>query len=287
VTYCYLVSDLHGYIDKYNKLFASIKSERPQIVFLGGDLLPSGAAQFSSSSFENKDFITDFLISKLLNLKNELNEDYPIIYLILGNDDARVEESAIMNASKLNVWDYINNDQRIYKNYMVFGYSFVPPTPFLLKDWEKFDVSRYVDHGCVSPEKGMRTIHVPTREIRYSSIEKDLNDLTKGRALSKSIFLFHSPPYKTKLDRAALDGKIIDHAPMDVHVGSIAIKNFIIEKKPLITLHGHVHESARITGSWKDKIDETYCFSAAHDGPELALVKFNLEEPEYADRELI
>jgi len=34
----------------------------------------------------------------------------------------------------------------------------VPPTPFLLKDWEKYDVSAYVDPGCVSPEEGYHRV---------------------------------------------------------------------------------------------------------------------------------
>jgi len=39
--------------------------------------------------------------------------------------------------------------------------------------------------------------------------------------------VLHSPPYDTGLDRAALDGRSVDHAPLDVHVGSIAIRRFI------------------------------------------------------------
>jgi len=105
--------------------------------------------------------------------------------------------------------------------------------------------------------------------------------------LSKALFLFHTPPYKTNLDRAALDGKMIEHVPLDVHVGSIAVQRFLESNKPLVSLHGHVHESARITGSWKDKIGSTYLFSAAHDGPELALVRFDLDTPKVHSRELI
>jgi len=52
-------------------------------------------------------------------------------------------------------------------------------------------------------------------------------------------------------------------------------------------LHGHIHESARLTGFWKDRIGRTHMFSAAHDGPELALVRFSLENPESATRQLI
>jgi Icc-related predicted phosphoesterase len=96
--------------------------------------------------------------------------------------------------------------------------------------------------------------------------------------------LFHSPPYQTNLDRAALDGVKIDHVPLDVYVGSIAIKRFIEERKPMITLHGHVHESARITGFWSEKIGRTFAFNAATDQKGLSIIKLPLNNPAAADR---
>ncbi len=169
----------------------------------------------------------------------------------------------------------------------IYGYNYVPPTPFHLKDWEKYDVSRYVDPGCISPEDGKHSKKLEKNEIKYSTIQNDIKELVKEKNLDKSIFLFHSPPYKTKLDRAALDGKKIDHVPLDVHVGSIAIRRFIENQQPLLTLHGHIHESAEITGTWKDRIGKTYSFSAAHNGSELALVKFNLESLDKSERKII
>ncbi|MFQ6009349.1 MAG: hypothetical protein ACE5K8_10425, partial [Candidatus Zixiibacteriota bacterium] len=128
---------------------------------------------------------------------------------------------------------------------------------------------------------------VPQHETGYATIAEDLLRLAGKRDLAKAVFLFHAPPYKTKLDRAALDDKLVDRVPVDVHVGSMAVREFIEIRQPLLTLHGHVHESTRLTGSWRDQIGRTLCFSAAHDGLELALVRFDLEHPEDAVRELI
>jgi Icc-related predicted phosphoesterase len=86
------------------------------------------------------------------------------------------------------------------------------------------------------------------------------------------------------LDRAALDGKLIDHLPLDVNVGSVAIRKFIETKQPKLTLHGHIHESARLTGGWKDQIGSTICISAAHDGNELALIEFSTDNISAATR---
>jgi hypothetical protein len=174
-----------------------------------------------------------------------------------------------------------------WKQWSVLGYAYVPPTPFLLKDWEKYDVSAYVDPGCVSPEEGYRSVPLTKYELRYSTIQKDLELLTQDLDMTKTIGLFHSPPYQTHLDRAALDGQMVEYVPLDVHVGSIALQRMIEEKQPRLTLHGHVHESARITGHWKQQLDATTMMGAAHDGPELALVVFDPEKPGESTRELL
>ncbi len=283
----FFATDLHGKIEQYNKLFSRILSEEPEAVFLGGDLLPSGLFALTSNETVVDDFIKDFLVSKFIRLKNNMGSKYPRIFLILGNDDSKINEQEFIDRQQLGIWEYIHNKKTIFEDFNIYGYSYVPPTPFQLKDWEKYDVSRFIDPGCVSPEEGWHSTKVPQHELKYSTIENDLKTLTGDNIKKKSIFLFHTPPYKTKLDRASLDDKMVDHVPLDVHVGSIAVQRFIEEKQPSITLHGHVHESARLTGSWKDQIGKTHIFTAAHDGSELALVRFNKNNPKKSTRELI
>lgn len=284
---CFFVSDLHGHISRYKKLFQKILEEKPSAVFMGGDLLPSGLFAFTSQESVVEDFISEILIQNFISLKNELGNEYPRVFIILGNDDGAMDEGEFIKGEQLGIWEYIHNKKVVFGEFSVFGYAFVPPTPFMLKDWEKYDVSRYTDPGCVPPEEGAHSLPIKKSEIIYSTIEKDLENLTGSEDVSRSIFLFHSPPYQTMLDRAALDGKSFNYAPLDVHVGSIAIKRFIEKRQPLLTLHGHVHESARLTGKWMDKIGETIALSAAHDDERLSLVIFNPNEPEKAMRELL
>ncbi|MBN2367098.1 MAG: metallophosphoesterase [Calditrichaeota bacterium] len=284
---CIFVSDLHGHLDRYQKLFNLILSEKPDAVFLGGDLLPHEHLSTHSLKIGHRDFVHGYLLAEFEKIKDELGDFYPAIFLILGNDDSRFQEASILELSAHGFWHYINFRSIDWRDFTVFGYSYIPPSPFQLKDWEKYDVSRFVDPGSISPEEGFRTVPVSDEEKRYSTIERDLNSLAEDRDLSRSIFLFHSPPYQTHLDRAALDGKMVDHAPLDVHIGSIAIRRFIENRQPLLCLHGHVHESTEMTGEWRDRIGRTHLYSAAHDGPELAVVRFNPEEPEMAHRDLI
>ena len=256
-------------------------------MFLGGDLLPSGFGLAVSLDPAHLDFINGFLAPALERLRQDLADAYPSVFAILGNDDPRIEEAAMLDVGTRGLWHYAHDRRIEWRGYMVTGYSCVPPTPFRLKDWERYDVSRFVDPGCLSPEEGWRTVPVQASEIRYGTIQQDLDALVGNWPVERAIMLFHAPPYMTALDRAALDGRTVDYVPLDVHVGSIAIQRFIERRQPRITLHGHVHESARLTGEWRVRTGGTHAYSAAHDGPELALVRFDPEAPDEATRELI
>ena len=277
---CLFTTDLHGNIDKYKKLFELIKKEKPKAVFLGGDLFPNNP-KISIDDFFNNFFIEEVKKIKKL-LKNQIR-----FFTIMGNDDPRIYEKNFIQSTEEGIIDYVNNKIEKFENFFVVGYSYVPPTPFKLKDWEKYDVSRYVDVGAVSPEEGWRSVEIDKNEIIYSTISDDLKKLTKNLSVEKTIFLFHSPPYDTFLDRAALDEKKVDHTPVDLHIGSIAIRRFIENKHPFLTLHGHVHETVSLTGKWVQKFSKTYSFSACNDGKELAVIIFDTDKLEEANRLLI
>lgn len=275
----WFVSDLHGKISRYEKLFENLEKDPPAVLFIGGDFLPSHV-KFKGGI---QGFIEDYFYEKLLKLKAILGKRFPIILLIFGNDDPRVFEEEIEKLQSAGLIEYMHKKTIYIYNYTIFGYSYVPPTPFQLKDWERYDVSRYVDPGCIPPEEGRFTV-TPLDDVFNQTIKEDLDRITEKLDMEKTIVLFHSPPYKTNLDRAALDGMKVEHVPLDVHVGSIAIYRFIEDRQPLLTLHGHIHESARIMGDWKDRIGNTLCLSAATEGDELAIVKFTPDDLSKTER---
>jgi len=279
---CIFTSDLHGDKKKYDKLFKFVQKERPDGVFIGGDILPSALRKNTDLEY----FLKSFLKKKLVML-NESVKDQVRIFMIMGNDDPRAYEKTLKEMEKENLLEYMHNSTTKFGDIYVSGYSFIPPTPFRLKDWERYDVSRYVGVGAISPENGTKTVEISEYEKRYKTIEDDLKILSKKSPPEKTIYLFHSPPYETNLDRAELDGKKVDHAPVDVHIGSIAIKRFIEKRNPYITLHGHVHETVEMTGNWKEKIGNSFSFTGVHNGSELALIEFDTDSPEKATRTLI
>jgi Icc-related predicted phosphoesterase len=237
--------------------------------------------------FGQEDFVHDYLVPAFTRTRDTLGVHYPDIFVILGNDDPRRCEENFVAAAADGLWHYVHEKKSVLGDFAIYGLAYVPPTPFFLKDWERYDVSRYVPPGCVSPEEGSRTVPTEESEIKWATIQKDLASLVGEDSLDRAVLLLHTPPCDTPLDRAALDGKTYEHVPLDVHVGSIAVKRFIEERQPLLTLHGHIHEAARLSGEWKIRIGRSVCINGAHDGPELALVRFDLTSPEAATRDLL
>jgi Icc-related predicted phosphoesterase len=77
----------------------------------------------------------------------------------------------------------------------------------------------------------------------------------------RAIFNFHCPPFRTKLDLAPkLDRNLrpvsSPGAETEVHVGSTAVRRAIEELQPLLSLHGHIHESAG-----EDSLGRTTCLN--------------------------
>lgn len=235
-------SDLHGNISYYKKLFQKSQESDIKAIILGGDLCPRSYSFQEPVKFQ-EDFILQFLIPQI----KKCNKD---TYLIMGNDDFRLnlkqlEESENGNLKLLHKKLHKISDKNI------IGYSFVNPTPFRLKDWEKPDfVGEKIPQHLFSEE--IRSI-----QKEYGTIENDLQELKKISNPKKTIYVIHAPPYKTKLD-------IITTGQ---NVGSRSIKKFIEKEQPPLTLHGHIHESPQMSGSWMEKIGKTISINVGSSYP--------------------
>jgi Icc-related predicted phosphoesterase len=61
------VSDLHGSIPRYHRLFEVIRDEAPDAVFFGGDLLPVHLDKLKSM----EDFVHTILFSEMKKIQKE------------------------------------------------------------------------------------------------------------------------------------------------------------------------------------------------------------------------
>jgi Icc-related predicted phosphoesterase len=82
---------------------------------------------------------------------------------------------------------------------------------------------------------------------KRETIREDLDRLPKPVHPKRTIYVMHSPPLGTRLDLIQ-GGK---------SAGSRSIKTFIEKYQPLLTLHGHIHESPDLSGAYFDRIGET------------------------------
>ena len=112
-------------------------------------------------------------------------------------------KGAFERASVQGLWHYAHGRKLTLGTFPVYGFACIPPAPFLLKDWERYDVSLYVTPGCVSPEQGRRSVPAEESEVKWATIQKDLAVLASEDPLERAVFLFHAPPCDTPLDRAA------------------------------------------------------------------------------------
>ncbi len=284
--HCLFVSDLHGHVDRYEALFAAIEREAPDVVLMGGDLFPHRMTRGQPREQVHPEFLWSRLVPWFRALREGMKDRYPHVLIILGNDDGRRIEGDMLRVQAEGVWEYLHGRCVIIGGIRFFGYSYVPPTPFLLKDWERHDITHHLLPGCIAPEDGRFTVEVDRSEVISSTIATDLDTLIDSVGMQDTICLFHSPPHGTALDRAALDGRTADGVPLDVHIGSRALRMWIERHQPLMTLHGHVHEAARLTGTWMQRLGDTVCVTAAHDGPGLALIRFDTAHPGSATRHL-
>lgn len=243
-------ADLHGNEAFYKRLLKKAEEENIDAIVIGGDLCGREGSTIKDKINSQKIFKENFLMPlfKEFKQKNKDNE----IYLIMGNDDFRINFEVLENAEKNKILKSIHNKSaKLNKNYNIAGYSFVNPTPFRLKDWEKFDFDDNETLHQLSAEE-IRSI-----EKEDGTIQTDLQKLKKLSNPEKTVYVIHAPPFNTKLDIITTGA----------HVGSKAVREFIEKEQPLLTLHGHIHESPQMSGSWRDKIGDTICINVGSKYP--------------------
>ena len=146
------------------------------------------------------------------------------IYIMPGNNDDIKTLAVLAKAEKQGALKQVHMKTHKMGEFDLVGYGYISPTPFKFKYWEK-------------PEK---------------EIYKDLYKITKGLDPKKTIISTHVPPKDTPLD-ILWDGKS--------HVGSKAVRDFIRDWQPFMTLHGHIHEAPEVSGKFVTKIGKSMCIN--------------------------
>lgn len=264
-------ADLHGIKDLYVELFELAEQKKAQAVIIGGDMLPiHGPFQYSLQ--EQKDFIFAYLEPTIRDFLSKAPQ--ASIYAMLGNDDWQASNTHLLNLGEKGILRLLHAERHpLGGGYHLVGYAHVPPTPFTIKDGERRDLQEdVIDHQRCTACRSLGAKIVTVDPCQYfagvKSIEEELEKLPKVRDSSKCVYVMHSPPFQTNLDRL-FDGRWI---------GSRAIRTFIEKHQPYLTLHGHIHESAEMSGAYLDRIKNTICVNPGQSTEELYAVVFELED---------
>jgi len=272
-------SDLHGEIHLYQQLLSEVNSSSSEIILIGGDLLPSfpPTKRYEDMLPNQKTFIDQFLSPFFERIFVTTSAQQ--VFLISGNWD--LGYPFLFREFKEGINDLNQKSYRLQNGYELTGYPFVPPTPFRPKDYEKMDDRE----APWPPQKNPSYIRssdqldelTPIDPYHYlrgrDTIEDDLDRLPKPLHSKKTIYIMHSPPFGTRLD--LIRG--------EKSAGSRSIKTFIEKNQPLLTLHGHIHESPGLSGAYMDRIGETLSInpgqfiSAGKDVKKLHAVTFEIE----------
>ena len=275
-------SDLHGETYLYQELLSLAMSSSSEIMLIGGDLLPSfpPTKRYEELIPNQRTFMSQFLSPFFKRILETTSTQR--IFLIAGNWD--LGYPFLFQETPEKIFDLNQRSYRLQNGYELLGYPFVPPTPFRPKDFEKMDDRETLwplqkDPSYIrSSDQHDRLISVdPYRYLRErETIEEDLDRLPKPPQSRKAIYIMHSPPFGTRLDLVA-GGK---------SAGSLSIKAFIQRNQPLLTLHGHIHESPALSGTYIDRIGKTLSINPGQfiritkEVPRLHAVTFEIERVE-------
>ena len=279
-------SDLHGNEIQYNKFFKFAEQISADILILGGDLSPKD--KYENFIENQREFFKYKLQEKIKQFKRKSPKSN--IYLMMGNDDCAVNLDVLDNPD---LYQNIHGKRlKINDNFDIVGYSFVPITPFKLKDWEKFDMSNvpiylkeYYEYrkkvnyrldGFKSTKDGWVDFLFDNDMEKSVSIQKDLENEIFTKNAGKTVYVIHTPPNNTNLDQTIRKD----------NVGSIAVRLFIEKYQPYLTLHGHIHETVDVSGKFKDIIGNTLCMASGNHnvGEDLAVIVLDLDKPGEAKR---
>ena len=206
---------------------------------------------------EQKAFIQKFLPGFL----TECSDAGISYYAMFGNDDlaSRLPYWREVIDEHENTFDMTEGWYELPGGYPIRGVNYVPDAPFGLKDWMVLDSSGWprpmqTCRAIITGPKGFEEIGDVERFFRERpTLAEILVDATAESVdIGKAIVVVHAPPAGLGLGTLGgiLRGK---------DVGSPAVREWIEEKQPLLTLHGHIHESPDVTGIHTAQLGRTIC----------------------------
>jgi len=262
-------ADLHGHLPLYRAAGEAALRAQADAVVIGGDLCPGTP---SSSSVGLPESQPEFLLHEVGPLIEGWKNSRPAlrVFAIPGNDDCKTIAPALSQLEHEGLLEDLHQKSARLGDLTLVGLAFVPPTPFSFKDYERRDEAS--DSGpyphlarCVlATERGLEEIEdFPAYLNSHPSIEDELARLPVADP-GRTVGVIHGPPHGTRCD-VLFNGE---------HIGSRALRRWIERVQPRRTLHGHIHESPRMSGAFADRVGGTTVVNPGcdHERPHCVLI---------------
>jgi Icc-related predicted phosphoesterase len=266
------VTDLHGSAPRYERALEVARRRGVRAIVNGGDMYPK-----DGPLVEQHRFVTGFLDRHFA----ECSRAGLACLCMPANDDLEafdglLEETCGRHEGVLDI-----ARRRVELDGVEFvGFDLVADHPFGLKDRARMDSPGFrfepqlsgavVSDGAWPEFRGLKRVGDWFAYARtLPTIEDELGRLERPRDPEKAVYVIHMPPSGAGLDVCS-DGRA---------VGSGAVREFLMETQPLVSLHGHIHESPRVTGTWRTRLGRTVAVQPGQAG-RLTYVLADLESME-------
>ena len=267
-------ADLHGNLALYRAAGeAALRIQADAVVF-GGDLCPGTP---SASSTHLPQAQSEFLLREVGPMVEAWKQARPDLRVLAipGNDDCQTILPTLDELEQKGLIENLHCKTAKLGRYTLAGLAYVPPTPFSIKDFERWDSAHDVwrepqfARSVVGTPQGFTVVDDFEAYLNsHPTIEEELDRLPTSEP-EFTIAVIHCPPYQTRCD-VLFNGQ---------HIGSAALRRWIERRQPLLTLHGHIHESPQLSGAFSDRLGKTTIVNPGCDHERPHLVFINLEEP--------
>ncbi|MCO5172141.1 MAG: metallophosphoesterase [Planctomycetes bacterium] len=243
-------TDPHGNQAAYDDLLARARGLDVQTLVLGGDLLPlaHGGDRLAAQLRFAREWLPGWL--------ERARAQGARVFAVMGNDDWACCAPHLARLEREGLFALLHGRAApLDEARWIAGYPCVPVTPFSMSDWDRLDAPGWrpprppknVVLSDVAGEGGRVRAATLEEVAARPSIEEDLEALALQSDPARTVYVVHTPPWGAALD--------VMHG--GAHIGSRALRAFIDRRQPPLTLHGHVHESPRLTGRIDDRIGRT------------------------------
>jgi uncharacterized protein len=281
----YFTGDVHGSEQTFKKVLKAGKFYNVNAVIVAGDLVGKGMIPITkiNSTYECEFAGEQHVLSTETELSAiiELIDNSGFYHYVTCQDELAELRASQANADKLvdqlivqRITNWVEQmEVSTRKDGIVYYVSPGNDDPYSI------DPILSGSPCVVNPEERLVALHEkidlitcgwtnPTpwnteRELPEDQLLQKLEGLVKLVPDNKKcIYSFHAPPYGTKLDIApTLDKNLrmqsgLGGSPFE-NVGSKAVRTILEKYQPLLSVHGHIHESPG-----KDKIGNMLCFNA-------------------------